>query len=929
MRQAKNSSQMQNASFDREVLKVAVAQICHSLGWNSMQKSSLGVLTDILERYIKKLSKVAADYCQNSLHNDVTLNDLGLAFDHLGVQLPELEDYVHQVESIHFVKSVPKLQLEAKNSIEFPAEEEIASREEWYEEYMPTLGKVLLKKGEEVEIKEDEEKIPLQLATEPGIEASDIVPSHESRKRPADSPPFSPVEPKKPLMDNQLYLPSLVRPDMPSLGPSTGSPMITKQNFVPFPSPGFPTDSFSENSLKRVIEERRPASLWDKNSPKEKSKQELFSPEPALKQKILSPSSQSQNLKSHQQSYEMKPKDRHQISIATGTSFPTAAKTDSDDGFSSLSHVEHPGREPLTSPLNKFSSNIMSPPVSDKSPVANKKTANSPMYHTTLSQPVPRPDVVTSLEEKKVKKAKRSKKSKEKVTPASGKKLKSQQVSSFAGSPQLFASPHILKSPPEPRATVVAHAVTKGAQKMEHKPEHLFSPVQSNNEKMHSTPEPLKSRPLHSTPVEESISVSSLKKKSVDRKKKSSAEKSKKKSKSVKSKALNKDNDKSSFFERQHMVASLPLKKQTSDDEFKSPSSMKSPSLSSPRFSVAVSHASSLSSPEYRTPEAQPQERLNEFGKTSKKKGDEKKKKKDKKKKTAKSSEKKGADSGKGKKHDTPSLKLTFKRAPSGNYQDQSKKDSSSHLKLHEMSPISSPIESQSPKVVSPQPEPTPRKQKTKTKAKTKTKTPVEKSTPKVKKPEPAVRIEPLVINDAFNSPDEDEDSFERMKKTDIKKGSSSKKEGSGKKGRASKKSDSSRKSSSSESSKKAPVKKVESPKKTEKARKSSTSKSENYQPDQFLSSPPSGASVGDQSVSRGLFIQTITEPTTTQVWYCPACLRPDDGSPMIGCDSCDGWYHWICVGINQAPSEDVEWYCGTCVERLSKKKTKKRKKKD
>ena len=88
------------------------------------------------------------------------------------------------------------------------------------------------------------------------------------------------------------------------------------------------------------------------------------------------------------------------------------------------------------------------------------------------------------------------------------------------------------------------------------------------------------------------------------------------------------------------------------------------------------------------------------------------------------------------------------------------------------MSPISLPIESQSPKVVSPQPEPTPRKQKTKTK----TKTPVEKSAPKVKKAEPAVRIEPLVINDAFNSPDEDEDSFERMKKTDIKKGSSSKK---------------------------------------------------------------------------------------------------------------------------------------------------------
>lgn len=29
------------------------------------------------------------------------------------------------------------------------------------------------------------------------------------------------------------------------------------------------------------------------------------------------------------------------------------------------------------------------------------------------------------------------------------------------------------------------------------------------------------------------------------------------------------------------------------------------------------------------------------------------------------------------------------------------------------------------------------------------------------------------------------------------------------------------------------------------------------------------------------------------KVWICPACGRQDDGSPMIGCDDCDAWYHW------------------------------------
>ena len=39
--------------------------------------------------------------------------------------------------------------------------------------------------------------------------------------------------------------------------------------------------------------------------------------------------------------------------------------------------------------------------------------------------------------------------------------------------------------------------------------------------------------------------------------------------------------------------------------------------------------------------------------------------------------------------------------------------------------------------------------------------------------------------------------------------------------------------------------------------------------------------------------------------WICPACKQPDDGSPMIGCDVCDDWYHWsvhpVCVHIQGA----------------------------
>ncbi|XP_031629821.1 transcription initiation factor TFIID subunit 3 isoform X2 [Contarinia nasturtii] len=65
------------------------------------------------------------------------------------------------------------------------------------------------------------------------------------------------------------------------------------------------------------------------------------------------------------------------------------------------------------------------------------------------------------------------------------------------------------------------------------------------------------------------------------------------------------------------------------------------------------------------------------------------------------------------------------------------------------------------------------------------------------------------------------------------------------------------------------------------------------------------------------------------QVWICPACGRVDDGTPMIGCDGCDDWYHWVCVGILVPPNEDQDWFCRVCISRKQEDKKKKRKKKD
>ncbi|CAB3990082.1 transcription initiation factor TFIID subunit 3 [Paramuricea clavata] len=64
------------------------------------------------------------------------------------------------------------------------------------------------------------------------------------------------------------------------------------------------------------------------------------------------------------------------------------------------------------------------------------------------------------------------------------------------------------------------------------------------------------------------------------------------------------------------------------------------------------------------------------------------------------------------------------------------------------------------------------------------------------------------------------------------------------------------------------------------------------------------------------------------RAYFCPVCHKQDDGSPMVGCDGCDEWCHWPCVGLMAAPPESEKWYCPLCLVRKDKTKKGKSKKK-
>lgn len=85
--------------FNHGALQIAVAQICQSMGWDALQKSTHDLLTDVLQKYLEEIAKSAHGYCQLYCRTEPNLDDLNHAFQDVGVCLHELEDFVSQMKT--------------------------------------------------------------------------------------------------------------------------------------------------------------------------------------------------------------------------------------------------------------------------------------------------------------------------------------------------------------------------------------------------------------------------------------------------------------------------------------------------------------------------------------------------------------------------------------------------------------------------------------------------------------------------------------------------------------------------------------------------------------------------------------------------------------------------------------------------------------
>uniref|UniRef100_A0A2P2MXU6 Transcription initiation factor TFIID subunit 8 n=1 Tax=Rhizophora mucronata TaxID=61149 RepID=A0A2P2MXU6_RHIMU len=112
--------------FGLAVSRIAVAQICESVGFHGFKESALDSLTDIAIRYLCDLGKTASFYANLSGRTQCNLFDVVRGFEDFGMShgfsgasssvdclidsgtVKEVIQYVGSSEEIHFVQAVPR-----------------------------------------------------------------------------------------------------------------------------------------------------------------------------------------------------------------------------------------------------------------------------------------------------------------------------------------------------------------------------------------------------------------------------------------------------------------------------------------------------------------------------------------------------------------------------------------------------------------------------------------------------------------------------------------------------------------------------------------------------------------------------------------------------------------------------------------------------
>ncbi|XP_076224873.1 TBP-associated factor 3 isoform X2 [Nomia melanderi] len=130
-----------STEYSRSVLKMVIAQICQTIGWHSINSTPLEFMVDLMQEYILRIAKLTHQYAEILGRTETNLDDLGLAFQHMNIDIQELSEYIKNVDPVPYPIAVPKFPVRRENHLNFlkPGSREVVTRPVHIHEHLPAM----------------------------------------------------------------------------------------------------------------------------------------------------------------------------------------------------------------------------------------------------------------------------------------------------------------------------------------------------------------------------------------------------------------------------------------------------------------------------------------------------------------------------------------------------------------------------------------------------------------------------------------------------------------------------------------------------------------------------------------------------------------------------------------------------------------------
>uniref|UniRef100_A0A0C9R9B8 Taf3_1 protein n=1 Tax=Fopius arisanus TaxID=64838 RepID=A0A0C9R9B8_9HYME len=289
------------SDYTRGILRVVVAQICQTIGWHSINSTPLEFMVDLMQEYFLRVYRLSHQYSEILGRTEVNLDDLGLAFQHMNIDIEQLSEYVKNVDSVPCAISVPKYPITRENHLNFlkPGSREVVTRPVHIHEHLPAMHP-------DEEISSDKEPEIVQgspqdrQSTSPGTEPSISSQSPEIIfKRPGDPLSENSIVGKRARVDNEsrplreihsvmMTTSGFLSPAREGKLPEPRTPVQARPDSPPPASyPMVPPELKSEKKIKKIVKKTPEDKKLDKENKKKNRKQEdLFKADKITEPKV-------------------------------------------------------------------------------------------------------------------------------------------------------------------------------------------------------------------------------------------------------------------------------------------------------------------------------------------------------------------------------------------------------------------------------------------------------------------------------------------------------------------------------------------------------------------------------------------------------------------------------------------------------------------